>query len=132
MVPCPGVVIGRKGKLGSAYYLDMPFWPHDTSLWVKDFHGNAPKFGVLCLRWLRLDRFDAATSVPTLNRNFVHPLSISIPPVEEQDRIVARVEAFDGRLDSEKVQLSKLHAFKVGLMEDLFTGRVRVKPEEAE
>ena len=40
----PGVVIGRKGTLGKVFYLDSDFWPHDTTLWVKDFHGNDPKF----------------------------------------------------------------------------------------
>jgi type I restriction enzyme S subunit len=35
MVKGPGVVIGRKGKLGDAYYIASDFWPHDTSLWVK-------------------------------------------------------------------------------------------------
>ncbi len=43
-VKSPGVVIGRKGTLGTVFYLDMDFWPHDTSLWVKDFKGNHPRF----------------------------------------------------------------------------------------
>ncbi|MFZ4857511.1 MAG: hypothetical protein ACOYL3_14050 [Desulfuromonadaceae bacterium] len=38
----PGVVIGRKGTLGTVHYLKDAFWPHDTTLWVKDFKGNTP------------------------------------------------------------------------------------------
>src|SRR5438128_9572680 len=40
----PGVVIGRKGALGTVFYLEGDYWPHDTTLWVKDFHGTDPRF----------------------------------------------------------------------------------------
>jgi type I restriction enzyme, S subunit len=40
----PGVVIGRKGTLGTVFYSENDYWPHDTTLWVKDFHGNDPKY----------------------------------------------------------------------------------------
>ena len=40
----PGVILGRKGVVGSVYYIDSDYWPHDTTLWVKDFHGNHPHF----------------------------------------------------------------------------------------
>ena len=44
----PGVVIGRKGSLGTAFYIDTDFWPHDTSLWVKNFKGNN-EYYIYCL-----------------------------------------------------------------------------------
>ncbi|EMK3566187.1 restriction endonuclease subunit S, partial [Salmonella enterica subsp. enterica serovar Meleagridis] len=40
----PGVVLGRKGSLGTVFYIDGPYWPHDTTLWVKDFKNNNPIF----------------------------------------------------------------------------------------
>ncbi len=40
----PGVLLGRKGVVGSVYYIEEDYWPHDTSLWVKDFHRNHPRF----------------------------------------------------------------------------------------
>jgi type I restriction enzyme S subunit len=122
----PGVIIGRKGKLGDAYYVEGPYWPHDTSLWVKDFHGNYPKFVWIFLGWLRLDRFDAATSVPTLNRNFIHPMLTMIPQYREQKRIVVNVDTLQGKIDREESYLKKLRMLKSGLMSDLLTGRVRV------
>ena len=56
----PGVVTGRKGKLGDVYFIDIPFWPHDTTLWVKDFKNNYPKFVKLFLKGLCLEQFDAS------------------------------------------------------------------------
>ena len=40
----PGVITGRSGTIGVIQYVDKPYWPHNTSLWVKDFKSNHPKF----------------------------------------------------------------------------------------
>lgn len=130
MVAGPGVVTGRKGMLGNVYFSKGDFWPHDTTLWVTDFCGNSPRFIALLLRNMRLERLDAATSVPTLNRNSVHPLLVAVPPYVEQLAIVDKVEAFQTRIDLEYQTLGKLRSMKTGLGADLLTGRIRV-PEEA-
>jgi len=36
----PGVIIGRKGTLGTVHFSENDYWPHDTTLWSKDFKGN--------------------------------------------------------------------------------------------
>jgi len=43
-VKAPGVVTGRCGTLGDIYCLTDDFWPHNTTLYVKDFKGNHPQF----------------------------------------------------------------------------------------
>src|SRR5687768_9542714 len=58
----PGVVIGRKGTLGTAFYVHGDYWPHDTTLWAKDFHGNDPHFVYYFLRTLGLERYDVGAS----------------------------------------------------------------------
>jgi len=126
MVPGPGVVVGRKGKLGDSYYIPSAFWPHDTTLWVKAFGGNEPKFVAMLLKSMRLERLDAATSVPTLNRNFVHPVLVAMPPDDEQRRIVKIVEIANRRVMNELAYLAKLRLLKQGLVEDVLTQRVQV------
>jgi len=88
-VESPGVVIGRKGSLGTVYYVTEPFWPHDTTLWVRDFQGNDVRYCALLLDTLNLEELDAGSANPTLNRNHVHTLPVAIPGVAEQRRIVA-------------------------------------------
>jgi type I restriction enzyme S subunit len=36
----PGVVTGRSGTIGKAFYIEERFWAHNTALYVKDFKGN--------------------------------------------------------------------------------------------
>ncbi|MFJ5303781.1 hypothetical protein [Streptomyces sp. NPDC088350] len=121
----PGVVTGRKGKLGSVYYLESDYWPHDTSLWVNDFKGNDPLFVALYMRAMRLERFDAATSVPTLNRNVVHRVPVTFPRISRQREIVARVECQAAKVSALKDEIAKLRNLKIGLVDDLLTGKVR-------
>lgn len=99
MVAGPGVVIGRKGTLGSAFYLESDYWPHDTTLWVKDFKGSDPKFIYYFLKTLRLERLDSGSSNPTLNRNFVHQLDANKPTPKVQKEIAAVLSALDAKID---------------------------------
>jgi type I restriction enzyme, S subunit len=121
----PGVVTGRKGALGKVYFVNGNFWPHDTSLYVKDFRGNDPEFVALLLRSLRLDRFDAASAVPTLNRNFVHPLPVKVPPLSEQRRLITLYTSANHRVGLETEGLAKHRKLRAGLATDLLSGRVR-------
>lgn len=99
VVKGPGVVTGRKGKLGRVFYVEADYWPHDTSLWVKDFKGNDPKFIKYFLDALQLERFDAASSVPTLNRNTVHALKCFFPPHNEQKQIALVLSTWDNAIE---------------------------------
>ncbi len=102
MVQGPGVVLGRSGSLGGGQFIKMDFWPLNTTLWVKDFKGNDPRFCYFLLRSLDLAQFNAGSGVPTLNRNHIHPLPVRVPPLPEQ-RAIAHVL---GTLD-DKIELSR-------------------------
>lgn len=98
MAKGPGVIIGRKGTLGSAFYIETDYWPHDTTLWVKDFKGSDPKFIYYFLKTLRLERLDSGSSNPTLNRNFVHQLDANKPEPKIQKEIAAVLSALDAKI----------------------------------
>jgi type I restriction enzyme, S subunit len=123
----PGVITGRSGSIGFVYYSDGPYWPLNTTLYIKDFHGNNPKFIVFLLESLQLQRYVASTGVPSLNRNFVHPLPVLVPPLDEQARIVAILKPVDDVYSFEKSELQQLNGLKNALMQVLLAGRVRVK-----
>ena len=93
----PGVATGRSGSIGNVFFIEEDFWPLNTVLYVKDFHGNDPRFVFHLLKNFDLKRFATGTGVPTLNRNFVHDELVNVPPLAEQHRIVNLLdEAFEG------------------------------------
>jgi len=117
----PGVVTGRSGSIGHVYYEPRPFWPLNTTLYVKDFHGNDPSFVRRFLQWFRLERFVASTGVPSLNRNFVHPQPAIVPPLHEQRRIAEIIDTLDDAIGKTEQVVVKLQHMKQGLLHDLLT-----------
>ena len=99
-VKAPGVVIGRKGTLGTVFYINSDFWPTDTTLWVKDFHGNDPKFAYYFLKTKNLGQYDCGSANPTLNRNHLHPLLVKIPPLPTQQKIAGILSAYDDLIEN--------------------------------
>jgi type I restriction enzyme S subunit len=103
MVKGPGVVIGRSGSLGGGQFIDSDFWPLNTTLWVKDFKGNDPRFCYYLLKSLDLAHFNAGSGVPTLNRNHIHPLPVKVPGNAAEQRAIAHIL---GTLD-DKIELNR-------------------------
>ncbi|WP_288901632.1 restriction endonuclease subunit S [uncultured Sneathiella sp.] len=104
----PGVIVGRKGSVGTVYYSEADFWPHDTTLWSKDLKGNHPKFVYYFLQTLQLNRFDTGNSNPTLNRNHIHKLPIKKPNFEEQKRIAELLTTYDDLIENNRRRIALL------------------------
>lgn len=107
-VEAPGVVTGRSGTLGLVQYSEQPFWPHNTTLWVKDFKGNSPRFVYYKLQTLHLERFNGGASVPTLNRNVLDTLPVKIPERTAQDRIASILSAYDDLIENNRRRIHVL------------------------
>ena len=122
----PAVITGRKGMLGKVFFVEEPCWPHDTTLWVKDFKGNHPRFVAFFLDQFRLERFDAATSVPTLNRNNVVGIPIRVPSFSEQCAIATAISDVDELLYGLDQLLAKKGDLKQAAMQQLITGQTRL------
>ncbi|ALI98563.1 restriction endonuclease subunit S [Rufibacter tibetensis] len=104
----PGVVIGRKGTLGTVHFVEGNFWPHDTTLWVKDYKGNDPKFIYYYLKTLQLERFDAGASNPTLNRNHIHKLKVQVPKFKFRSKIASILSAYDELIENNNQRIAIL------------------------
>ena len=74
----------------------------------------------------------AGSTIKTIGLSFFKKLRIAIPPVIEQGVGSNAVLAVERRVFGMTVELEKYKAQKTGLMQDLLTGKVRVKVDEAE
>lgn len=95
----PGITIGRSGNIGVPRFYEDNFWAHNTTLFVKDFHGNDEKFMYYFLQTVDFTQFNTGSAVPSLNRNHIHELSIFIPPLKEQERIASILSSLDDKID---------------------------------
>ncbi|MFG0243613.1 MAG: restriction endonuclease subunit S [Phycisphaerales bacterium JB054] len=73
------------------------------------------------------------TSVAHLGADRFAKMLFPLPPMDEQIRIADTLRSMDARLHAEARELAKLRSMKLGLMDDLLSGRVSIPiPEEAE
>ncbi len=120
-VKAPGVIVGRKGTLGSVFYSATDFWPTDTTLWIKDFHGNNPSFAYYFLKTLRFEQYDCGSANPTLNRNHIHTLEINVPESpQEQEDIAAVLSFLDRKIENLRKQNETLEQIAQTLFKHWF------------
>ena len=116
----PGIVIGRKGSLGTIHYMDRPYWPHDTTLWSRDLKYNHARYIYYFLHTLDLQRYDVGNSNPTLNRNHIHRLPIAIPKYRIQERIAAILSNYDDLIENNRQRIRLLEHTARLLYEEWF------------
>jgi len=78
------------------------------------------------LSQFRLERFDAATSVPTLNRNNLVGHPIQLPPLPEQHVIAGALSDVDALLGGLDRLIAKKRNLKQAAMQQLLTGQTRL------
>lgn len=127
MVNGPGIITGRSGTIGNVHYVSENYWPHNTALWVTEFIDSDPKYIFYLYKSIKLERFGTGSGVPTLNRNDVHDLVVSIPKLPEQRSIATVLSDMDIAIAALEARFAKTQALKQGMMQALLTGRVRLK-----
>lgn len=127
LVQAPGVVTGRYGTIGELFYLEEPFWPLNTTLFVRDFHGNDPRFVYYLLHRFDFVSFSGKSGVPGVNRNEVHREELLLPiEVSEQQSIAGVLSDVDALLDALDRLIAKKRDLKQAAMQELLTGRTRL------
>lgn len=132
LVKCPGVVVGRSGSIGGAQFIKNDFWPLNTTLWVKDFKGNDPRFVYYLLFSIDFSRFNVGSGVPTLNRNHIHPLPVSVPSsCSEQHAIAHILSTLDDKIELNQQMNRNLEASAQAIFKSWFVDfdPVRAKME---
>ena len=126
----PGVITGRSGTIGNIHYVDVDYWPHNTALWVTNFHGNDPRFVYYLYVKLDLKRFGTGSGVPTLNRNDVHDQLMALPEESnEQNQIGSYFKKLDSLINQHQKKHDKLSKLKKSMLEKMFPKQGETTPE---
>lgn len=116
----PMVVTGRSGSLGKVQYIEGRCWPLNTSLYVKDFKGNNPRYVYYYLKTMHLEQYNAGVGVPTLNQNHLHSLKISIHNKEEQPRVASILSAYDNLIENNTRRIRLLEQMAENIYKEWF------------
>ena len=127
----PGVVTGRYGTLGEVFFIPSEFWPLNTTLYVRDFKGNDPRFISYFLRTLDFFAYSDKAAVPGLNRNHLHQEIVRLPSLKEQRAIARVLGALDDRIELNRRMSETLEEMARALFRSWFVDfdPVRAKAE---
>ena len=104
----PGVVTGRYGTIGEVFYIEEPYWPLNTALYVVDFKGNDPRFVAYLLRSTLRNYQSEKAAVPGVDRNVLHLLKVRAPDRATQEDIVAVLAAYDDLIENNQKRIALL------------------------
>jgi type I restriction enzyme S subunit len=99
-------VIGRKGTINRPIYVNTKFWNVDTAFGFspkKEFLDN--KFLFFFCQSFNFHKLDKSTTIPSLAKSDLQKIDIVLPPLPEQQSIVAKIEELLSELDKGKEQL---------------------------
>ena len=120
LVKGPSIIVGRKGSAGELNYCEGPFWPLDVTYFVEyDTSTSDLRFLYYLLSLMNLPSLAKGVK-PGINRNDVYALVAAIPLIEEQQRIVALLDAATARV----TELSACYEQARILANNIFTSAV--------
>ena len=117
----PGVVTGRYGTLGEVFFIKDDFWPLNTSLYVREFKGNDPRFSAYFLECVLARTNSDKAAVPGVNRNDLHALAVRVPrDIGEQRAIASVLAAYDDLIENNRRRIQLLEQAARRLYEEWF------------
>lgn len=123
------LIIGRVGaKCGCVHKTTPNCWITDNALYISDalikFNND---FMFNLLTWLDLNKFASQNAQPVISGKKIYNIKVAVPSMDEQNRIADIIGCMGKRIDEYNTELVDLIEFKKGLMQQLLTGKTRVK-----
>ncbi|MEZ9360347.1 restriction endonuclease subunit S [Vibrio cyclitrophicus] len=126
LVEGPGIIVGRKGTVGSVYWEPRAFYPIDTVFYVKPRAGYSLKYCHLVLQNLGLKNMNTDAAVPGLNRNNAYRLDVVTPSEAVLDKFEEIMQSFQSKVDANNAQNSNLESLRDTILPKLLSGEVEL------
>jgi len=122
LVKGPGIIVGRKGNVGSVFWCVEDFFVIDTAYFVTS---SLPlRFLFYVLPTLNFLNSDAA--VPGLSRNQAYTLEILVPPAALLKKFCALADTFERQASTLQGQIQNLRQTRDLLLPRLLSGQIEL------
>ena len=102
------LIIGRKGSAGKVYFVNESCWPIDTVYFLPTNSIFNLKFLYYFFKNIKNKLIDSSTAIPSLRRNDIYSLHLILPPLNEQKRIVQKIESIFTQIDASRISLDRI------------------------
>jgi type I restriction enzyme S subunit len=118
----PGIIVGRKGNVGSVFWSQKDFWAIDTAYYVDPAHVSL--FVYHLLRVQTFENSDAA--VPGLNRDYAHRKEIKWPSSQLRSAFERQVAPIFQQREILIKSIQRLKQARDLLLPRLMDGRISI------
>ena len=117
-------IIGRKGTINNPIFVDKKIWNVDTAFGISPGKELIPKFLYYFCCSFNFTELDKSTTIPSLAKRDLLQIKMPVPSIEEQERIVSKIEELFSRLDASVTELQtakeKLKVYRQAVLNDVF------------
>jgi type I restriction enzyme S subunit len=122
LVQGPGIIVGRKGNIGSVYWSGKSFYPIDTVYFVEPERSDLYLY--YALKHMHFISTDVA--VPGLNRDFAYSRFLLIPPKSILREFLETATPFHAQMEILNALNARLRAARNLLLPRLMSGEIAV------
>lgn len=127
-------IVGRKGTINRPIFVPEPFWNIDTAFGVVPGKELDPKYLYYFCVHFNFMPLDKSTGRPSLAKSDLLKIEMPVPPLPEQERIVARIEELFSQLDAGVETLKKIKAqlavYRQAVLKEAFSSELSSKTVE--
>ena len=121
------VCIGRKGTIDEPQYHTGKIWTVDTLFYTYGFQNVCVKYLFYLFNRIDWKKYNEATGVPSLTSKNILAIIAQFPILSEQTRIATALSKVDSLISELGRLIDKKRAIKQGAMQQLLTGKKRLK-----
>lgn len=130
LCPAGTTIIGRKGTINSPLYVNEPFWNVDTAFGLIPSQQLVSKYLYYFCCYFNFKALDKSTTIPSLAKRDLENIEMNVPPLDEQFRIVARIEELfselDKAVDTLKTTKEQLEVYRQAVLKSAFEGKYTI------
>ncbi len=127
LVEGPGIVIGRKGTLGSVSYLFDSFHPIDTTYFVRSkINSQGMFYEYFLLKTMNFGEMNSDSAVPGLNRDIALSTEIKVPDRSRIHEFNEYCRQLFENINSNTLQIRTIAKLRDNLLPKLMSGEIKL------
>lgn len=124
LCPPKTTIVGRKGTINSPIFVNESFWNVDTAFGLIPSSKLLPKYLYYFCCHFNFTALDKSTTIPSLAKRDLENIDMNVPSLDEQSRIVSRIDELfselDKAVDTLKTTKEQLAVYRQAVLKSAF------------